>query len=162
MNMQNSITSCGGVLVFLWVYVCLCLCFCVRVCMYRDEHFQTIRSKILCRAEYALLSEHRQLPLPIVNVAKMCSVRPLLTLYRLASSSSPPLLHLFSLSTPFLYLSPPLQPPPKGTCQKRFSGFCPLRGGGGVPPFPLSFFEHNDCLLRGGGIPPKSVKEKIR
>ena len=36
----------------------------------------------------------------------------------------------------------------------------PLRGG--VPPFPLSFFEHNDCPLRGGGVPPKSVKEKIR
>ena len=23
----------------------------------------------------------------------------------------------------------------KGTCQKRFSGFCPLRGVGGTPPF---------------------------
>ena len=23
-------------------------------------------------------------------------------------------------------------------------------GGGGTPPFPLSFFEHNDCPLRGG------------
>ena len=42
----------------------------------------------------------------------------------------------------------------KGTCQKRFSGFCPLRGGGGYPPFPLSFFEHNDCPLRGEGPPP--------
>ena len=28
--------------------------------------------------------------------------------------------------------------------------------------FPLSFFEHNDCPLRGGGVPPNSVKEKIR
>ena len=99
--------------------MCLFLCVCVYVCTYRDEHIQTIRSKILCRAEYALLSEHRQLPLPIVNVAKMCSVRPLLTLYRLASSSSsfstsfPPPLHLFSISTPFLYLSPPLHPPSK-------------------------------------------------
>ena len=26
--------------------------------------------------------------------------------------------------------------PPKGTFQKRFSGFCPL-GGGGYPPIPL-------------------------
>ena len=34
--------------------------------------------------------------------------------------------------------------------------------GGGVPPFPLSFFEHNDFPLRGGGVPPNSVKEKIR
>ena len=25
----------------------------------------------------------------------------------------------------------------KGTCQKRFSGFFPLRGGGGYPPIPL-------------------------
>ena len=40
----------------------------------------------------------------------------------------------------------------KGSFQKRFSGFCPLRGGG-YPPFPLSFFEHNDCPLRGGGTP---------
>ena len=34
----------------------------------------------------------------------------------------------------------------KGTCQKRFSGFCPLRGGG-YPPCPLrkkSFFFHTD------------------
>ena len=49
----------------------------------------------------------------------------------------------------------------KGSFQKRFSGFCPLRGGG-CPPCPLSFFEHNDCPLRGGGVPPPSVKEKIR
>ena len=57
----------------------------------------------------------------------------------------------------------------KGRCQKRFSGFCPLRGyqppptpltenrfakkplaerGGPPPPLtesPLSFFEHTDC-----------------
>ena len=50
----------------------------------------------------------------------------------------------------------------KGSFQKCFSGFCPLRGGG-YSPFPLSFFEHNDCPLRGwGGVPPLSVKEKIR
>ena len=40
----------------------------------------------------------------------------------------------------------------KGTFQKRFSGFCPLRGG--YPPCPLSFFGHNDCPLRGGGCTP--------
>ena len=34
---------------------------------------------------------------------------------------------------------------------KRFSGFC-----------PLIFFEHNYCPLRGGGVPPLSVKEKFR
>ena len=39
----------------------------------------------------------------------------------------------------------------KGGCQKRFSGFCPLRGG--YPPCPISFFEHTDCPLRGGGYP---------
>ena len=54
-----------------------------------------------------------------------------------------------------------LQGIPKGSFQKLFSGFCPLRGGG-YPPFPLSFFEHIDCPLRGGGVPPNSVKEKIR
>ena len=43
-----------------------------------------------------------------------------------------------------------------GSCQKRFSGFFPLRGGG-YPLFPLSFFEHNDFLLRGGVYPPNSV-----
>ena len=41
--------------------------------------------------------------------------------------------------------------PGKGTCQKRSSGFCPLRGGG-YPPIPLrknpSFF-HTDFPLRG-------------
>ena len=40
----------------------------------------------------------------------------------------------------------------KGRCQKRFSGFCPLRGG--YPPCPLSFFEHTDCPLRGGAVYP--------
>ena len=49
----------------------------------------------------------------------------------------------------------------KGSCHLRFSGFCPLKGGG-YPPFPLSFFEHNDCPLRGGGVPPNSVEEKLR
>ena len=48
----------------------------------------------------------------------------------------------------------------KGTCQKRFSGFFPLRGGG-YPPFSLRVFGHNDFPLRGG-VPPNSVKEKIR
>ena len=51
----------------------------------------------------------------------------------------------------------------KGSCQKRFSGFCPLRGGG-YPPCPLrkkTFFFHTDFPLRGG-VPPNSVKEKIR
>ena len=42
----------------------------------------------------------------------------------------------------------------QGTCQKLLSGFCPLRVGG-YPPFPLTFFEHNDCLLRGEGVPPQ-------
>ena len=37
-----------------------------------------------------------------------------------------------------------------------------LRGGGGYPLIPLSFFGHNDFPLRGGGITPNSVKEKIR
>ena len=34
--------------------------------------------------------------------------------------------------------------------------------GGGYPPFPLSFFGHNDTPVWGGGVPPNSVKEKIR
>ena len=34
--------------------------------------------------------------------------------------------------------------------------------GWGYPPFPLSFFGHNDFPLRGVGVPPNSVKEKIR
>ena len=46
--------------------------------------------------------------------------------------------------------------PPKGTFQKRFSGFCPLRG---YPPCPLTFFGPTDCPLRGGGVPPNSAKE---
>ena len=48
------------------------------------------------------------------------------------------------------------------TCQKRFSGFCPLRGGG-VPPFSAKekiLFFHTDFPLRGGGGPPNSAKEK--
>ena len=47
----------------------------------------------------------------------------------------------------------------KGTFQKRFSGFFPLRGG--VPPYLLWVFGQNDFPLRGG-VPPNSVKEKIR
>ena len=35
--------------------------------------------------------------------------------------------------------------------KKLLSGFFPLRGGG-YPPFPLSFFGHNDFLLRGVGV----------
>ena len=46
----------------------------------------------------------------------------------------------------------------KGTCQKRFSGFCLLRGG--YPPFPLSFFEHNVFPLRGGVYPPIPLRKK--
>ena len=34
----------------------------------------------------------------------------------------------------------------------------PLAEGGGVLPCPLSFFEHTDCPLRGGGDPPFSPK----
>ena len=47
----------------------------------------------------------------------------------------------------------------KGTCQKRFSGFCPLWGGG-YPPFPLRkksfFFSHWFSVkgVGGGGGPP--------
>ena len=47
----------------------------------------------------------------------------------------------------------------KGTCQKPFSGFCPLRGGWGYPPFPLRVFGQDDFPLRGGGVPPNSAKE---
>ena len=47
----------------------------------------------------------------------------------------------------------------KGNLSKTFQRILPVKGGG-VPPFPLSFFEHNDCPLRGG-VPPNSVKEKI-
>ena len=34
------------------------------------------------------------------------------------------------------------------------------RKGGGEPPFPLSFFEHNDCPLRGRGYPPIPLRKK--
>ena len=51
----------------------------------------------------------------------------------------------------------------KGRFQKRFSGFCPLRGGGD-PPIPLRkktfFFSHWFPVKGGGGVPPNSVKEK--
>ena len=49
----------------------------------------------------------------------------------------------------FQALTNKLQAVDKGRFQKRFSGFWPLRGGG-YPPCPLSFFDHNDCPLRGG------------
>ena len=47
-----------------------------------------------------------------------------------------------------------------GTRQKLLSGFFPLRGGGGYPPFPLSFFAHNDFPLRGGMYPPIPLRKK--
>ena len=37
--------------------------------------------------------------------------------------------------------------------------FCLLRGGL-FPPFPLSFFEYNDCPLRGGGGPQIPLKSR--
>ena len=49
----------------------------------------------------------------------------------------------------------------KGTCQKRFSGFCPLRGGWGYPPFPLRVFGQDDFPLRGGGGYPPIPLRKI-
>ena len=48
----------------------------------------------------------------------------------------------------------------KGTLQKLLSGFFIVKGG--VPPLSAKLFEHNDCPLRGGEVPPNSVKEKIR
>ena len=50
----------------------------------------------------------------------------------------------------------------KGTFQKRFRGFCPLRGGG-YPPIPLrkkTFFFHTDFPLRVGGYPPIPLRKK--
>ena len=35
-------------------------------------------------------------------------------------------------------------------------------GGGGYPPIPINFFGQNDFPLRGGVVPPNSIKEKIR
>ena len=66
------------------------------------------------------------------------------------------LLCIYSCLTRF---NPKINQPSKGGRQKLLSGFFPLRGG--VPPLPLTFFEHNDFPLRGG-VPPKSVKEQIR
>ena len=48
----------------------------------------------------------------------------------------------------------------KKSCQKRFSGFCPLRGVG-VPPFSAKLFWAQWLSVKGGGEPPNSVKEKI-
>ena len=48
----------------------------------------------------------------------------------------------------------------KGPRQKRFRGFCPLRGGGGTPPFLLSFFGHKYFPLRGGEYPPILLRKK--
>ena len=42
----------------------------------------------------------------------------------------------------------------KGSCQKRLSGFCPLRRGG-YPPCP-----HTDCPIKGGGYPPIPLRKK--
>ena len=52
------------------------------------------------------------------------------------------------------FLAPPLYLlfANKGRFQKLLSGFFPLRGGG-YPPFPLSFFGHNDFPLRRGSTP---------
>ena len=51
----------------------------------------------------------------------------------------------------------------KGTCQKRFSGIRPLRGGG-YPPFPLRkktfFFSHWFSVKGGGGYPPFPLRKK--
>ena len=52
-------------------------------------------------------------------------------------------------------------PSSKGTFQKRFSGFCPLRGGWGYPPFPLRVFGQDDFPLRGGGGYPPIPLRKI-
>ena len=63
------------------------------------------------------------------------------------------------------FYSTPFKEGCKGTFQKRFSGFCPLRGGGGYPPIPLrkkTFFFSHWFSVKGGGVPPNSVKEKIR
>ena len=48
---------------------------------------------------------------------------------------------------------------PRDVGKKYLADFFPLRGG--YPPFPLTFFEHNDFPLRGGGVPPHFVQEKI-
>ena len=45
----------------------------------------------------------------------------------------------------------------KGRFQKIIRGFCPFRGG--IPPFPLSFFEHNECPLRGRVYPPIPLRK---
>ena len=34
--------------------------------------------------------------------------------------------------------------------------------GGGYPQIPLKYFRQNDFLLRGGGLPPNSAKNKFR
>ena len=35
-------------------------------------------------------------------------------------------------------------------------------GGGGYPPFLLSFLEHNDCPLRGGGGYPLNGQNPLQ
>ena len=45
-----------------------------------------------------------------------------------------------------------------GSLSKTFKRILPVKGGG-VPPFPLSFFEHNDYPLRGG-YPPCPLRKK--
>ena len=47
----------------------------------------------------------------------------------------------------------------KGTFQKRFSGFCPLRGY--PPPYPLNGKSFCQKTLSGkGGVPPLPLTEK--
>ena len=74
----------------------------------------------------------------------------------LMALKTPPLHGKCYFKFPFFHLS--LGEPFKNY----LADFARKGGGGWYPPFPLSFFEHNDCLLRGEGVPPNSVKEKIR
>ena len=46
----------------------------------------------------------------------------------------------------------------KGRCQKLLSGFFPSRGG--VPPLSAKLFWAQCLSVKGGGVPPNSVKEK--
>ena len=42
---------------------------------------------------------------------------------------------------------------------KNYLAIFSVQGGGVPPPFPLSFFGHNDFLLRGG-YPPIPLRKK--
>ena len=46
-----------------------------------------------------------------------------------------------------------------GKLSKTFKRIFSVKGGGD-PPFPLSFFEHNDFPLRGGEYPPIPLRKK--